>query len=262
MKKNVLTIFPQAKIKKVPKHEVALKEKEKIVDILAAGIERITPGDKESALNLKKILFSEVPGLFADGEHEPYCQNNKRDLRVHLEKKYPSAFLKPTLTYSTQIRDGMQDVLLNLIQSIFKFSQYFKFFWDVKISPNFCLAQIVVIDFDVQNRSDPPTKDVLRIKRDRQNTKTNQKMESWLVDDEAMLPSQDIGWNVFLSNRTNNSKLVLYLCHKMLDSNSILPENKKLYVSFEGHVYIVTSSNTTECPFKNNHEEANTRMFW
>ena len=48
----------------------------------------------------------------------------------------------------------------------------------------------------------------------------------------------------------------------MLDSNSMLPENKKLYVSFEGHVYIVTSSNTTECPFKNNHEEADTRMFW
>ena len=54
-------------------------------------------------------------------------------------------------------------------KSILKFSQYFNFFWDVKINPNLCLAQVVVIDIDVQNRSDPSPKDVLRIKRDRQN---------------------------------------------------------------------------------------------
>lgn len=87
-------------------------------------------------------------------------------------------------------------------------------------------------------------------------------MGTFLVDDDAMLPSHDLSWNLFLSNRDNKAKLVLYLSHKMLTSNDLIPDNKKLYVSFEGDLYMVTSSTTTKCPFNNNHEEADTRMFW
>ena len=48
----------------------------------------------------------------------------------------------------------------------------------------------------------------------------------------------------------------------MLESNDLMAMDKRLYVSFEGDLHIVTSSTTTKCPYKNNHEEADTRIFW
>ena len=52
IKKNVLVIFPQPKERKVSKYQAALK-KEKVVNVLAAGIEKLTSGYSESAGKLK-----------------------------------------------------------------------------------------------------------------------------------------------------------------------------------------------------------------
>ena len=107
------------------------------------------------------------------------------------------------------------------------------------------------MDFDVQHRpssfgKDP--KDLLRIQRDKKNlAKTkNKMMETISIDDEAHTPSHEWSWNSFLANRENKANLVIYLSHKMLESNDLLAADKKLYVSFEGGSHIVTLSTTTK----------------
>ena len=87
-------------------------------------------------------------------------------------------------------------------------------------------------------------------------------METISIGEEAHTPSDDWSWNSFLANREKKANLVLYLCQKMLESNDLMAMDKRLYVSFEGDLHIVTSSTTTKCPYKNNHEEADTRIFW
>ena len=163
VKKNVLVVFPQPKERKFSKYQAALKKKEKVVNVLAAGIEKLTSGDSESAEKLKSLQVNDAPGLLADANDIPYRQDSKRDLWVCLEKKCPAAFFKPSLNYTAQIRDGMQDILLNQLQSMLKFSQYFQYFWDVKVKPNFLISSVVIMDFDVQHRSSSSPKNLLRI---------------------------------------------------------------------------------------------------
>ena len=86
-------------------------------------------------------------------------------------------------------------------------------------------------------------------------------METISIDNEAHTPSHNWSWNSLLANR-EKANLVLYVCHKMLESNDLLATDKKFDVSIEGDLDIVTSSTTTKCPFKNNNEEADTRIFW
>ena len=112
---------------------------------------------------------------------------------MYLEKKCLAAFFKPSLNYTAQIRDGMQDILLNPLQSMLKFSQYFKYFWGVKLKPNFLISSVVIMDFDVQHRSSSSPKDLLRIQRDKKNlAKTkNEMMETISTDDETHTLSHD-----------------------------------------------------------------------
>ena len=182
----------------------------------------------------------------------------------YLTKECPAAFFKPSLNYTAQIRDSMQDILLKSLQSTLKFSQYFQYFWDDKVKPNFSISSVVIMDLDVQHRSSWSPKDILRIQRDEKNlAKTKNKMlETISIDNEAHTPSNDWSWNSLFTNWVNKANLVLYLCHKMLESNDLLATDKKFDVSFEGDLYIVTLSTTTKCPFKNKHEEADTRIFW
>ena len=72
MKKNGLVIFPQPKEKKISKYQAALKEKEKMVNVLAATIEKLTSGDSESAGKLKSLQVDQAHGLFADADDIPY----------------------------------------------------------------------------------------------------------------------------------------------------------------------------------------------
>ena len=175
-----------------------------------------------------------------------------------------NASFKPFVNCTAQIRNGMQNSLLNLLQSMLKFSQYLQYFWDVNIKPKFSISSVVIMDFDVQHRPSSSPNDRLRIQRDKKNlVKTKNKiMETISIGDEAHTPSDDWSWNSFLANRENKANLVLYLCQKMLESNDLMAMDKRLYVSFEGDLHIVTSSATTKCPYKNNHEEADTRIFW
>ena len=236
MKKNVLVIFPQPKERKVSKYQAALKEKEKVVNVMAAGIEKLTSGDSESAGKPKSLQVNDAPGLFAHADDIPYQQDNKQDLQVYLEKKCPAVFFKPSLNYTAQIQDGMQDILLNLSQSMLKFSQYFQYFWDVKVKPNFLISYVVIMDFDVQHRSSSSPKDLLRIQRDKKNlAKTKNKiMEIISIDNKAHTPSHNWSWNSFLANRENKANLVLYLCHKMLESNDLLAKDKNSMYHLKG----------------------------
>ena len=71
----------------------------------------------------------------------------------YLAKECPAAFFKPSRNYTAQIRDSMQDILLKSLQSTLKFSQYFQYFWDDKVKPNFSISSVVIMDLDVQHRS-------------------------------------------------------------------------------------------------------------
>ena len=70
--------------KKEKFENIKLKEKEKVVNTLAARIEKLTTGDSESAVKLKSLQVNYAPGLVADADDIPYRQNNKWDLRVYL----------------------------------------------------------------------------------------------------------------------------------------------------------------------------------
>ena len=87
----------------------------------------------------------------------------------------------------------MQDIILNLLQSMLKFSPYFQYFWDVKVKPKFSISSVVIMDFDVQPRSSSSPKDLLRIQRDKKNLTVtkNKMMETISIDDEAHTPSND-----------------------------------------------------------------------
>ena len=95
--------------------------------------------------------MNDVPGLFANAENTPFMQTNKRDLRVFLEKQFPNAFKNPIdNSSSTQIQDGMQDILLQALGSTLTFRDYFDLFWMVKVKLNFHISDTIVIDFDHQ----------------------------------------------------------------------------------------------------------------
>ena len=71
-----------------------------------------------------------------------------------------NASFKPFVNCTVQIQNGMQNSLLNLLQSMLKFSQYFQYFWNVKVKPNFSISSVVIMDFDVQHRSSSSPNDL------------------------------------------------------------------------------------------------------
>ena len=72
MKKNMLITFPHPKERKFSKYQAARKDKEKVVNVLAAGIEKLTPRDSESVGKLKSLQVFGAPGLFSDADDIPY----------------------------------------------------------------------------------------------------------------------------------------------------------------------------------------------
>ena len=58
-----------------------MKKKEKIVDVLAAGLVKLLSKGGLSDLELQKIQLSNVPGLLADSEEVSYRRNYKTDMR-------------------------------------------------------------------------------------------------------------------------------------------------------------------------------------
>ena len=92
------------------------------------------------------------------------------------------------------------------------------------------------MDFDVQHRSSSSPKDLLRIQRDKKNlAKTKNKiMETISIDNKAHTPSHNWSWNSFLANTENKANLVLFLCHKMLESNDLLAKDKNSMYHLKG----------------------------
>ena len=152
--------------------------------------------------------MNDVPGLFANAENTSFMQTNKRDLRVFLEKQFPNAFKNPIdNSSSTQIQDGMQDILLQALGSTLTFRDYFDLFWMVKVKLNFHISDTIVIDFDHQVRSHHSAKDLLRY---HQHKKATKQMEAISVTDDGMTLGKDWPWASFLANHQNKANLVAY----------------------------------------------------
>ena len=149
MQKKILILFPSKKEKTISKQHAAAKEKESILNVLAAGLVKTSSGDVESSSQLQKMQVNDVPGLLANAENTPFMQTNKRDLGVFLEKQFPDAFKNPIdNSGSIQKRDSTQDILLQPLGSTLTFRDYFDLFWMVKVKPNFHISDTIVIDFD------------------------------------------------------------------------------------------------------------------
>ena len=97
----------------------------------------------------------------------------------------------------------MQDVLLQPIKSHFTFAHNFSFFWSVKIKLSYSIFSTIIIDLDLQKRSDPSPKDVPQLYRDKEVLEV---METVPVDDHVFFPSQDLGLGVrfWLTERTKS----------------------------------------------------------
>ena len=239
-----------------------MKEKEDIVQVLAAGIVKMSVNkDKESGANLAGCQINNIPGLFADSEMQPYRKQDKTSLRKCLEKRYPTAFEVPNvpLESSVQERNGMQDLFLAPLKHHIHVKDYFRLFWENKIRRSFSRSSTIVIDFDNQEKSKLLPKDNLHVIRDEKSNDISSDID---VHDEAVIPVVKSSWTMFLANRNNKKSLVFYLCNKMQAENAALNDGEVLFVSFEGKVYKVTSEKTTEIQYlNNNHIESDTRLF-
>ena len=107
------------------------------------------------------------------------------------------------------------------------FAEYFEFFWNVKVDQGLRLCSTVAIVFDAQNRLQSP-KDQTRARRDG----SGKECPAFEVGDEKELQHR-YSWG-------NKRNLVHYLCEKFKNSSSETFEKLTL---------------------RNNHEEADTRIF-
>ena len=164
-----------------------------------------------------------------------------------MEKQFPDAFKNPIdNSCSTQIQDGMQDILLQPLSSTLTFRDYFDLFWMVKVKPDFHISDTIVIDFDQQVQSYHSAKDLLRYHRD--NTAMKQ-TEAASVTDDRMTLGKNWPWTSSLANCQNKAHLVTYLFKKLLNSNRLLDLREILYVSFKGQLHQVTHKHTKQYPF-------------
>ena len=156
---------------------------------MAAGLVKTSSGAVQSSSQLQNLQVNDVPGFIADAENAPFMQTKKKDLRVFLQKQFPDAFKNPIdNSSSTQVRDGMQDILLQPLGSTLTFCSYFDLFWMVKVKPSSHMSDTIVIDFDQQVRSHHSAKNLLRYHRDNKATK---QMEAMSVTDDRMTPGKD-----------------------------------------------------------------------
>ena len=109
--------------------------------------------------------MKDVPGLLLYSEDVPFCQSTNSDLCRFLKKQYSQAFFKPNSDASdtTQMRDEMQDILLQSLKIHLTFIYYFSMFCSVEIKPNFSIFYTIIMDSDLQKISDHSPKNLLRL---------------------------------------------------------------------------------------------------
>ena len=263
MRKRGIALFPKDKPKKVSRAKAAEKEKEDMIGVLAAGIIQLSSNpDSGKKSSLAGCQISDTPGLVAENQYQPNRKKDKTGIRKIFQKRYENAFIHPIISpenTAAVIRDGMQDLFLAPLKHHLKFIDYYNLFVEVKVKPSFAVSTTVCIDFDTQAREALVPKDNLRLVRDSVPATVSDEVD---IDDNAVIPPKT-SWISFLSNRRNKLKLVQYLCSKMIDDRTILRENEKLIVSFEGKVYLTTSESCQEMEdLKNNHLECDTRAFF
>ena len=71
IKKNILLLFPSPKIKNPSKQQIAVKEKEKVVDVLTVLV-KMSSGDFWPIMQLQNIQVTDVPALLAVLEEEHF----------------------------------------------------------------------------------------------------------------------------------------------------------------------------------------------
>ena len=258
MRRRMIANFrPERKPSKKVKH---LSQQKKVLEVLAAAAIKGTKDNKLVGAQLNRL-----PLLFCQDDGAPFSRP-KTGAREWLETRYPNAFPNHvTLNISNSIilRDGMQDIMTAPKSTFKTFEDYCHFFWNVKIAPSFRLSNCVGIIFDSQSRSVGP-KDVTRAQRDA--TAKNECPVIKMGDETENEIDHNYTWIDFLKNRQNKKNLVNYICQKLRDASASdkLQAEQKLLVSHEDDVWVVTRDD--ECTIceecTNNHEEADTRIFF
>ena len=201
MSKKILMIFPSKTTTK-SKQNTELKSKEKVIDVLAAGIVKLSAAGVKSDVKIQDVQIGSMPGLLADTEEKLYRKEYKTNLRKAFEKEYKNSFEKPSIIHknTAYIRDSMQDITLCPLRHHIKFSDYFDLYWELKIKSSFSVATTVIIDFDCQHRLEHAPKDIIRNIRDTKGTKDKKEkvMQEIPVSDDDLTPSHELDMEFFL----------------------------------------------------------------
>ena len=80
IKKNILLLLPSPKTKNPSKQQIAVKEKEKVVNVLTVLV-KMSSGDFWSIMQLQNLQVTDVPALLAVLEEEHFWQSTKNDFR-------------------------------------------------------------------------------------------------------------------------------------------------------------------------------------
>ena len=107
-----LILFPKSI--KTSKQSKKLKEKENIVDVLAAGIVKLAAGQKVDRTELSQLQISDAPPLFSGHDQTQHRKSKKTDIRNRIKQQYFGAFgrFHVSENSSIYIRDSMQDILI------------------------------------------------------------------------------------------------------------------------------------------------------
>ena len=262
--KKILNLFPKSRGRaKKDKNARRVKEKETVVEVLAASIIKLSSSDQSERSNFEipQLQIHQAPPLFAENGKSQNRATSKTGIRKWIESQYENVFHRQDLPVESTIfiRDSMQDIMFQPLKNQVHFEDYFEQFWEIKVKSSFSLAACVVIDFDTQERDLSVPKDGLRAIRD---DKPKNICADVQVEDREIIPVATGEWNTFLANRHNKKELVLYIAKKLEKSGEKLENQQTLLVSYEGKVTKVTNKTTTNLSFLGNtHDEADTRVF-
>ena len=151
MKRKKLSLFSSGKKKKKAK-PTAEKEQQNILEIMIAGVIKLSQG--ESPDTLKTFVGSQVsqyPNLWSESNGLPIGSKSKTQVRTVLENKYTSAFKgvhyinrKCTVT----IRDCMQDIQMEPERRESTFADYYCLFFVAKVITSFLRTDVVCLIFE------------------------------------------------------------------------------------------------------------------
>ena len=241
--------------KKVSKKVKQLTEQRKILEVLAASAVK---GGSEN--NILGAQLTRLPLLFCDDDGTPFSRTSKTGIRSWIEKRYPESFLNSQHLLNKEsilIRDGMQDLMTAPKSTYANFNDYFDLFWDLKVNHSLRLCSSVAIVFDNQNQQ-PSPKDQTRNRRD----DSRKACPTINVAEQEDLPHR-YAWGEFLRNRSNKKGLVGFLCTKLKECSHRMNEGQTLFLSFEEEVWKITKGQIVKrFDLTNNHEEADTRIFF